>query len=217
MAADAASYSAKNEAGAFAGTALSPAFDLDQAQLANAAYVAPDIVGQGGSNMLRSKSIPQKGWERSALQAHFAIPSANRSIASMIPAHVLALALLLGVGAQARADDPHLGIIEYEISCMPCHGVDGHGDGRLARSLPTRPLDLTRITKSNGGEFPSAKVADIIDGRAIVAVHGPREMPVWGDRYRKAIEPNEPPAMIERRARAQIAALVKYIETIQAK
>ena len=66
MAADAASYSAKNEAGAFAGTALSPAFDLDQAQLANAAYVAPDIVGQGGSNMLRSKSIPLRftGQER---------------------------------------------------------------------------------------------------------------------------------------------------------
>jgi hypothetical protein len=42
-------------------------------------------------------------------------------------------------------------------------------------------------------------------------------MPVWGDRYRKAIEPNESSAVIERRARAQIAALVKYIETIQAK
>jgi hypothetical protein len=42
-------------------------------------------------------------------------------------------------------------------------------------------------------------------------------MPVWGDRYRRAIEANEPPAAIERRARAQIAALVRYIESIQAK
>jgi hypothetical protein len=62
---------------------------------------------------------------------------------------------------------------------MPCHGVDGHGDGRLAQALKTRPADLTRIAKANQGEFPTKKVADIIDGRAIVAMHGPREMPVW--------------------------------------
>jgi hypothetical protein len=100
---------------------------------------------------------------------------------------------------------------------MPCHGVDGRGDGRLAHSLKTSPADLTQITTSNGGEFPFAKVADILDGRAIVAAHGQREMPVWGDRYRRAIEANERPAAIERRARAQIAALVRYIESIQAK
>ena len=27
----------------------------------------------------------------------------------------------------------------------------------------------------------------IIDGRVIVATHGPRAMPVWGERYRRAI------------------------------
>lgn len=96
---------------------------------------------------------------------------------------------------------------------MPCHGVDGHGDG----SFEDCPADLTQIAKSNGGEFPFAKVAEIIDGRAIVAAHGQREMPIWGDRYRRAIEANEPPAVIERRARAQVTALVRYIETIQAK
>ena len=100
---------------------------------------------------------------------------------------------------------------------MPCHGVDGHGDGRLAQALKTRPADSTRIAKANQGEFPTKNVADIIDGRAIVAMHGPREMPVWGDRYRKSIEPNEPPASIEKRAQAQIGALVRYLETIQEK
>src|SRR5215472_468299 len=50
-----------------------------------------DIVGQGGGNMSRSKSIPQKGCERSVLLADFAIPSDDRSIASIISAHVLAL------------------------------------------------------------------------------------------------------------------------------
>jgi hypothetical protein len=130
---------------------------------------------------------------------------------------IIALALQLGGGISARGDDPHLGIIEYEISCMPCHGVDGRGHGRLANTLRSAPADLTRIAKSNNGKFPFNEVADVIDGRAIVAAHGEREMPVWGDRYRKRIEPSESAATIEQRARAQIAALVRYLETIQGK
>jgi hypothetical protein len=100
---------------------------------------------------------------------------------------------------------------------MPCHGVDGRGSGRLAHALRIPPADLRQIAKTNNGEFPSRKVADIIDGRALVALHGPREMPVWGDRYRKAIEPNEPAANIDQRAREQIAALVRYLQTMQEK
>jgi mono/diheme cytochrome c family protein len=130
---------------------------------------------------------------------------------------VMALTFQLAVGAFARADDPHLGVIEYEISCMPCHGVDGHGDGRRAKSLKTVPADLTKIAKLNNGEFPSGKIAEIIDGRAIVAAHGHREMPVWGERYRMPTEANESPAEIEQRARTQIAALVRYLKTIQEK
>jgi hypothetical protein len=42
-------------------------------------------------------------------------------------------------------------------------------------------------------------------------------MTVWGDRYRAPIEENEPVAKIEQRARAQIAALVRYLKTIQEK
>jgi mono/diheme cytochrome c family protein len=165
--------------------------------------------------MRSSSSIPQR--ERGCrLSASLVIRPHNRGIARIVSAPALALALI-GSSLQARADDPHLGIIEYEISCMPCHGINGQGDGKLARSLNTAPADLTRIAKSNGGEFPFAKVAETIDGRAIVAAHGQREMPVWGERYRRAIEPNESAAAIERRARAQIGALVKYIEEIQAK
>jgi hypothetical protein len=164
--------------------------------------------------MPRLNSIPQRGCE---LSASGVIPPYNRSIVRIMSGPVLALVILIGMSLQARADDPHLGIIEYEISCMPCHGINGRGDGRLAGSLKTAPPDLTQIAKSNGGEFPFAKVAEIIDGRAIVAAHGQREMPVWGDRYRRAVEANEPAAAIERRARAQIGALVRYIREIQAK
>ena len=29
----------------------------------------------------------------------------------------------------------HLGFVEFEIACTPCHGVEGRGDGPLASSL----------------------------------------------------------------------------------
>jgi mono/diheme cytochrome c family protein len=130
---------------------------------------------------------------------------------------VALLGVFISYVSEADAEDPHLGVIEYEISCMPCHGVEGHGDGRLAPALRIRPADLTKIAKANKGVFPASKVVDIIDGRAIVSIHGPREMPVWGDRYRKPIEPNEPFARIEQRARRQINALVEYLKTLQEK
>jgi hypothetical protein len=117
----------------------------------------------------------------------------------------------------ATAEDPHLGIIEYELSCMPCHGVDGHGDGPRAKSLKVAPADLTRIAKSNSGVFPAKRLVELIDGRAIVAEHGQREMPVWGDRYRVRLDASERTSEIERRAHAQISALVQYLETIQEK
>jgi mono/diheme cytochrome c family protein len=121
-----------------------------------------------------------------------------------------------GIGP-VKAEDPHLGLTEYELSCMPCHGLNGRGDGPRAKSLKTAPADLTSIAKSNGGVFPSKKLAAIIDGRAIVGAHGQREMPVWGDRYRVRIDVGERTSEMDRRARAQISALVKYLRTIQEK
>ena len=52
---------------------------------------------------------------------------------------------------------------------------------------------------------------------AITDAHGQREMPVWGDRYRVRTEANEPISAIDRRARAQISALVEYLRRIQEK
>ena len=124
------------------------------------------------------------------------------------------MSLLAGVGSQAGAESYHRGIVEYEVACMPCHGIDGRGDGRLAKTLKTPPADLTRIARSNQGKFPSARIAEIIDGRALVAAHGKREMPVWGDRYGVAIR-GESSAAVEKRVRAQIDALIDYLKSIQ--
>ena len=131
-----------------------------------------------------------------------------------IIAAAVALTFLLTVCDNARGESYHRGIVEYEVACMPCHGIDGRGDGRLAKTLKTPPADLTQIARSNKGAFPSARISEVIDGRAIVAAHGQRAMPIWGDRYSVAI-PGEDPAMVEKRVRAQIDALIDYLKSIQ--
>ena len=137
---------------------------------------------------------------------------------SRIVARVLAGLLILShVTATAAAEDEHQGVIEYEIACMPCHGLHGKGDGRQASGFNAQPSDLTRIAKSNGGKFPFDRVMAIIDGRELVAAHGQRAMPVWGNRYRVYVEPGETRTVVERRAKRRIRALTRYVQTLQVK
>lgn len=114
----------------------------------------------------------------------------------------------------AERSDEHLGEVEYEVSCMPCHGIDGRGDGVLAKGLKHPPADLTRIAKANGGRFPADRITGIIDGRAVTAAHGERDMPAWGERYSRPYG-KETRSQMESRVRRQIRALVDYLRTIQ--
>ncbi len=50
----------------------------------------------------------------------------------------------------------------------------------LSKPLP----DLTKLTARNGGTFPRARLARLIDGREDVDAHGSREMPVWSDWFK---------------------------------
>lgn len=144
------------------------------------------------------------------------LPPDERRLLARGAAVLLASVAALSVGLRAAdPEDDFRGLTEYEIACLPCHGLDGKGDGPKARSLATMPSDLTRIAKSNGGTFPRGTIYDMIDGRGIVPAHGPREMPVWGLRYRATGEPGEDPAEVEARVRALIDALVDYLEAIQ--
>jgi mono/diheme cytochrome c family protein len=76
------------------------------------------------------------------------------------------------------------GAESYRVYCASCHGVDGKGGGPAAPALKKAPADLTQISKRNHGDFPAFRVTHIIDGYEIEAVHGSREMPVWGDYFR---------------------------------
>jgi mono/diheme cytochrome c family protein len=141
------------------------------------------------------------------LDARWARRLARRAMAAII-------ALAVHPGHRAVAESFHLGIVEYEVACLPCHGIDGRGDGPQAKTLTVRPADLTRIARANKGRFPTRRIAAIIDGRTITASHGKRAMPVWGERY-KVVLPGESPAMAEKRVRTQINALIDYLKSIQ--
>ena len=108
---------------------------------------------------------------------------------------------------------------EYESNCAVCHGKTGKGDGPYAGILDKRIPELTTLTKKNKGVFPTQRVMELIDGRQTVKVHGPRDMPIWGNRYLAAGAesymdvPYEPEFFV----RTRILALTDYIHRLQEK
>jgi mono/diheme cytochrome c family protein len=77
------------------------------------------------------------------------------------------------------------GQLIYQRFCAACHGTAGAADGPLATGLRSKPTDLTRLAARNGGVFPFDKVSRAIDGRDTVRMHGPSDMPVWGEVFSK--------------------------------
>ena len=115
------------------------------------------------------------------------------------------------VATEAQQSQPFSGPGDYQVYCSSCHGVDGRGDGTIAKSLKKRPADLTLLSRRNNGAFPEEKVFNIIDGRKGNA-HADSDMPAWSEVFNKASES----AGAESTA-ARIDTLVKYLVTLQAK
>ena len=113
-----------------------------------------------------------------------------------------------------------LGEFEYRNSCAQCHGLAGKGDGPVASSLTMAPTDLTVLQRNNGGVFPVTKAYSIIEGSADVRVHGTRDMPVWGSRFRARFDDDEYESFsgtdTEEFVTARILALIEYLSTMQA-
>lgn len=111
---------------------------------------------------------------------------------------------------QVRSSQPaDVGKNLFRVYCAPCHGVDGRGAGPMASELRRLPPSLTSYAARNGGVFPGDRLRAIIDGRT-VSSHGDREMPVWGDAFKRTRD-----GLSEEAAQARIDAIVKYLETIQ--
>ena len=109
-----------------------------------------------------------------------------------------------------------LGRSDFMRYCAACHGVSAKGDGTIAEFLTLKAADLTALRKKSAGQFPRERITEVIDGRAEVKVHGPRDMPVWGDWFLHEAGMNDAAkANGEDVVNARIKALVDYIETIQ--
>src|SRR5207247_5981691 len=52
----------------------------------------------------------------------------------------------------------------FKSYCASCHGQSAKGDGPAAAALKSAPSDLTLLTKSNSGKFPSERVMSILRG-----------------------------------------------------
>ncbi|MGR8918470.1 MAG: c-type cytochrome [Gammaproteobacteria bacterium] len=138
----------------------------------------------------------------------------------MRPQRSLAAAVALAATAALAADQPleSAARVYPEVSgatlfverCAVCHGSDGRGDGPLADGLTRQPTNLRRLSIVNGGEFPAERVRMSIDGRDLPALHGTREMPVWGYEFKLT-----PGAYGERRVQEHLDLLVDYLHGLQ--
>jgi hypothetical protein len=97
----------------------------------------------------------------------------------------------------------------FRTYCASCHGTDARGMGPMADRMRHQPPDLTRFAARNGGVFPSERVRRIIDGRD-VGSHGDRDMPVWGDAFKRTRDGRS-----DADVKLRIDAIVKYLEGIQ--
>lgn len=128
----------------------------------------------------------------------------------------------LGLSFATFAAEPgkyDFGKYEYQAKCASCHGLSGKGDGPAAKALKKAPPDLTTYAKRNGGAFPTQLAWQVIDGRPIEGgAHGSREMPVWGQDFRRdVLKSPEPPAAPEWYVAGKIQALIDYLTSIQVK
>lgn len=129
-------------------------------------------------------------------------------VAGLLALPVLALAAEKPAYDAAAAS---MGASTYKTYCASCHGKTGIGDGPLASSLRYLPSDLTKIMKRNRGQFPTDKVARIIDGRVPVKGHGSSDMPIWGDAFLQSREGYD-----EAKVKERIAELSHFLASIQA-
>lgn len=124
------------------------------------------------------------------------------------------MAAWLGSAAAAPLSDADMqgARHDYQKYCASCHGNEGRGNGPVAQAMKAMPADITLLSMNNDGTFPTQRVRDVIDGRADVAAHGLRTMPVWGEELYVSDE-----GVGQAQAQRRIDALTFYVQSLQKK
>ena len=99
---------------------------------------------------------------------------------------------------------------DFLDNCARCHGANGKGSMPGMRNVPGyKAIDLTTLTKANGGQFPRQEVYNIIDGSKRFQAHLVGDMPQWGLTFKAS------GTQSDAQVKARINALVDYIHTLQ--
>ena len=85
---------------------------------------------------------------------------------------------------------------------MPRRGCKRKRSVQCGAEAEGAPPGPTGLAKRNDGVFPARAVNEIIDGTALLAAHGTRELPIWG---------------FDVMVRSRIMAIVDYLKRIQEK
>jgi mono/diheme cytochrome c family protein len=134
----------------------------------------------------------------------------------MLKAAIITLTICAALGAQTVKKVPIEstpagdGKTMFRTYCATCHGIGGKGDGPAADALKKRPADLTQLARKNNGTFPELHVMNYITGADVIAAHGSRDMPIWGDLF-KALSPNDQGV-----AKLRVDVLMEYVKSLQA-
>ncbi len=116
--------------------------------------------------------------------------------------------------AETEMPEPEEGQALYTENCAMCHGPTGRGDGMLSGSLKDKPVDLTRISRRNGGAFPRAEVMSQIDGYTRGQL-GDDNMPEFGLLLKGPTIPVDAGDGVMTPTPRPLAALMEYLESIQ--
>jgi mono/diheme cytochrome c family protein len=100
----------------------------------------------------------------------------------------------------------------YLQYCSSCHGKDGRGNGTVTPYLKLKVPDLSLLKKNHKGIYPSNDVMTAIDGSRAVRGHGDRQMPVWGEVFRKELEKEK---YTELTALLKAKVIAEYVATLQ--
>ncbi|MCB1334243.1 MAG: c-type cytochrome [Roseivivax sp.] len=137
----------------------------------------------------------------------------RRILAALLPAVALSGCIEGSPQTMPAASD---GRALYMTYCADCHGPEAKGDGPLARSMAKPPKNLTLIAVRNGDRFPRAKIMSTVDGYARSDSVYPG-MPEFGALLEGDLVPFDSGDGKLTPTPWKLAALVEYLESVQAK
>ena len=146
--------------------------------------VRPELKSKGSLKITEMHESIETGGIFFALPTHKGASEVKISIMLFFMAMALSWSVdttLLGAGT----DQGEIFYIQY---CSSCHGKDGRGEGSVSPYLKLKIPDLSLLKQNHKGIYPMDNVMAAIDGRRSVRAHGDREMPVWGEVFRKEAE-----------------------------